>query len=153
MSYRKPPAFKAHPIKYSKALSHQMFRGICNQVIDGDTADFMIDLGWYQYSYSVLRFNRLDTPELRGSSPSEKARAEKARDRVKELVLGKPVLIKTEKQATTFGRFVAEIYFFPEPDLQTTASRITVENADGEMTELVSLIDLMIAEGHEKHRD
>jgi endonuclease YncB( thermonuclease family) len=153
MSYRKPPAFKAHPIKFSKALSYQMFRGICYQVIDGDTADFMIDLGWYQYSYSVLRFNRLDTPELRGSSPEEKARAEKARDRVKELILDKPVLIKTERQATTFGRFVAEVYFFPEDDLQTSAPRITVENEDGESLGMVSLIDLMIAEGHEKKRD
>lgn len=148
---RKPPAFQAHPIKYIEASKHQLFRGVCRQVIDGDTADFMIDLGWYQYSYAVLRFNRIDTPELRGVSREEKARAERARDRVKELILDKPVLIKTEKQATTFGRFVAEVYFIPDADSNLeNAITLDVENASEELTKMVSLIDLLIAEGHEK---
>lgn len=148
---RKPPTFQAHPVKYTEAFKHQMFRGICNQVIDGDTADLMIDLGWYHYSYSVLRFNRIDTPELRGVGPTEKKRAEEARDRVKELILNKPVLIKTEKQATTFGRFVAEVYFFPDENLDFgNASTITVKNSKKKDVTLVNLIDLLIAEGHEK---
>jgi len=149
---RKPPAFQSHPIKYSEAFKHKMFRGVCRQVIDGDTADFMIDLGWYHYSYSVLRFNRIDTPELRGVPAEERARAEKARDRVKELILDKPVLIKTEKQSTTFGRFVAEVYFLPENNFNSRnlTSSLTVENSNKEMVDLVSLIDILVAEGHEK---
>ncbi|MEX2229761.1 MAG: thermonuclease family protein [Dehalococcoidia bacterium] len=107
---RKPPDFDNHPASYSAVTAAGLTRGVCYHVVDGDTADFLIDLGWYHYSYHALRFEGINTAELRGTRGAERDRAIAAHQRVQALLLGRPVLIQAHKQAETFGRFVAHIW-------------------------------------------
>lgn len=108
---RKPPMFDGHPASFADVNAVGMVRAVCQYVSDGDTADFLLDLGWYQYAYVVLRIRGIDTPELRGTTGAELEAAQRAAARAEELILDQPVIIRSYKQRTTFGRFVADTYF------------------------------------------
>lgn len=114
MSDRKPAEFATHPAEYADAIKRGLFRAVVRHVVDGDTVDVLLDLGWYQYAYQCLRLAGIDTPELRGTAAPVRAAAYAARDRVAALVEQQPVLLRSHRQETTFGRFVADV-FLPEP--------------------------------------
>lgn len=114
---RKPSEFENHPITYDHARSFGGFRAFCKYVTDGDTFDFFIDLGLNQYAYDTIRLYGLDTAEIfHPSNAAEKAHGLAAKARAEELIGGKPVMIKSFKDAETFGRYVAEIWY-PEAGL------------------------------------
>lgn len=121
---RTPPEFKSHPARYDAADGKGLNRAICRHIVDGDTADFFVDLGWMQYAYVTVRFFDVDTPEIRGTRGEEREAAFQAKAWVGELLLDRPVLLKTYKDAMTFGRFVATIWFADSdnafPDLPDT---------------------------------
>lgn len=84
------------------------------RVVDGDTVDLEIDLGFYQYGIYRFRLWGIDTPELRGGTDETKEAARAARDFVQEwledyLTTDREVLIATEK-ADSFGRWLGSIY-------------------------------------------
>jgi len=108
---RTPPEFDNHPAGYVDADGQGLNRAVCRHIVDGDTADFFVDLGWMQYAYVTVRFFDVDTPEIRGTTGAEREAAFQAKARVGELLLDRPVLLKTYKDAMTFGRFVATIWF------------------------------------------
>jgi endonuclease YncB( thermonuclease family) len=141
---RKPPDFEIHPASYSVATAAGMTRALCYHVVDGDTADFMIDLGWYQYAYHALRFEGVNTAELRGTRGAERQRAIAARDRVEALLLGRHVLIQAHKQAETFGRFVAEIWAELPDAPATLPHTITLGPAQSRWS---SVNELLVHEG------
>lgn len=81
------------------------------QVIDGDTVDVSIDLGFSIQHILRLRLYGINTPETRTKNQDEKAKGLAAKTRLKELVEGKTVKIKTEKDETEkYGRYLAVIY-------------------------------------------
>jgi micrococcal nuclease len=87
-------------------------------VYDGDTVRATIDLGFgvvlngYDGKGVSLRLYGLNTPEVRGD---EKEQGLVSRDRLRERILGKEVLLKTFKDATgKYGRYIAEIYLKDE---------------------------------------
>lgn len=138
---RKPPIFDNHPVPFGLAQASGLTRGVCLHVVDGDTADFFLDLGWLQYGYEALRFAHADTRELRGTTGDELALAREAKQRVEELILEKSVLIRSYKEKSTFGRFVAEVYLHPE---QPHPKLRSIE-IDG--VPWVSISEILIAEG------
>lgn len=71
-------------------------------VVDGDTVDATVDLGFKVQIMQRLRLSRIDTPE-RGQ-PGYAA----ARDFVKQLVEGKDVIIRSHK-ASKWGYFLADV--------------------------------------------
>lgn len=78
------------------------YKATVENVVDGDTVDALIDLGFKVYIKQRLRLSGLDTPE-RGQPGYAEAKAF-----VTEKVLGKVVSIKTEK-VSKWGYFLAEI--------------------------------------------
>jgi len=106
---RKPPMLARHPVSFADARAGGWTRGVCLNVVDGDTADFLLDLGWYQYAYVSLRLAGVDAPELRGVDAAERKRARQARRRLSALVLRRPVLVESHREGWTFGRFVADV--------------------------------------------
>jgi micrococcal nuclease len=107
---RKPTEFETHPASYDMARSMGSFRAVCKNVTDGDTYDFFIDMGMGKYAYDTIRLQGLDTAEIfHPSNAAERAHGLAAKDRAMELILGRPVLIKTYKDVETFGRYVADI--------------------------------------------
>lgn len=141
---RKPPDFDTHPASFGEATAAGLTRGVCYHVVDGDTADFLIDLGWYHYSYHALRFENINTAELRGTRGAERERAIAAYKRVESLLLDRHVLIAAHKQAETFGRFVAEIWF-EHPDAPADLPRTMVVGSSG--TRWTSINELLVHEG------
>lgn len=86
------------------------YTGEIINVVDGDTVDAKIDLGFQIYWHTRLRLNGINTPELHSGSADEHAAAVKAKDRLAELVLGKTAAVKTFKDKTEkYGRYLAEL--------------------------------------------
>ncbi|WNM55312.1 endonuclease [Staphylococcus phage S-CoN_Ph27] len=83
------------------------FKAKCYEVIDGDTAKFMIDVGFDTYRDKRVRFLNVDTPERGQDNYKE------AIDFVKERILNKEVIIRTYK-ADNFGRYLGEIWYYDE---------------------------------------
>jgi len=80
----------------------------CVQVIDGDTLDLDIDLGFFVTLRQRVRLRGIDTPELRGK---DKERAVAARTEVTIWTDGVELLIRTElDKADKYGRLLAEIW-------------------------------------------
>lgn len=131
---RLPPVFQSHPMSFADARSHGCVRGVCHHVVDGDTLDMLLDLGWYHYAYVALRVAGIDTPEIRGVPPETKKAGLLAKARVEELTLGRCLLIRSHKHRMTFNRFVADVY-------------IPSETPGLEIEGWASLKDLLITEG------
>lgn len=106
---RKPIEFTQHPADFPEGV----YRAHCIYVVDGDTYDFLVDLGFLQYTYLTVRLRSLDTPEIfRPSSEEERIRGQGAKARVEDLLLGKPAMLRPFKDSTTFGRFVADVLYW-----------------------------------------
>ena len=99
-------------------------------VVDGDTIDVLIDLGFDILFASRVRLAGIDTPESRTTDKAEKALGLESKEYLKkQLKDAKSVVIKTEKMNSTekFGRILGWIYI----------------NGD-----TVSLNDIMINDGY-----
>lgn len=80
------------------------------RVIDGDTIDVSIDLGFRAWRTERLRLLGVDTPELNAKDPVIREHAVKARDFVQWKVDQKDIVIRTHK-SDSFGRWLAEIFY------------------------------------------
>lgn len=93
------------------------YKAIITKVYDGDTLTAEIDLGFKMWAKKVkLRLVGVDTPEIRTKDPVEKELAIKARDRVRELCLGKEVIVKTHGKGK-YGRWLASVYVDGDLDI------------------------------------
>lgn len=86
-----------------------VYRAQVTSVYDGDTVTADIDLGFKMWRRGEkLRLSGINAPEIRGESRAEGLRS---RDRLRELVLGKELLILTEKDKQgKYGRYLATLY-------------------------------------------
>jgi len=108
------------------------YRAKINRVVDGDTVDVDLDLGFnIVLTNERVRIMGIDTPESRTSDPIEKVFGLAAKERLKEL-LGKESILKTEVSKDgedmkgKFGRILGDF-------LTEDGRRVT---------------DIMIEEGH-----
>ena len=81
------------------------------KVIDGDTIDVLIDVGFYLTARKRIRFLDMDTDELHGGTDETKLRARMARERLIELLSMGELYIKTEMDETgKYGRLLGRLY-------------------------------------------
>jgi micrococcal nuclease len=83
------------------------------KVVDGDTIDVEIDLGFSITYSSRVRLAGIDTPESRTSDKAEKVLGLEAKDRLKKLIDdAKSIVIKTEKldSSEKYGRILGWLY-------------------------------------------
>lgn len=89
------------------------YRAEVRQVVDGDTVDAVIDLGFYIKITERLRLEGLDTPEIRGVSraSAEYRKGIEARTYVEKRFAqnGNQMLVETGKGGR-WGRWIATIY-------------------------------------------
>jgi len=85
------------------------YKALITSVYDGDTVTAEIDLGFKTcVKGEKLRLYGINTPEVRGE---QRPQGLISRDRLRELILGKEVLIKTERDKKgKYGRYIATIY-------------------------------------------
>ena len=123
--------FSEHPVSFLDAMNKGMYRAWGVKVTDGDTAVLEIDLGFSNTSTQSIRFEDIDTPETRGTKNEERARALAAKDFTSEMLLNRPLLVKT-KFSRSFSRYVGHVYYLNDE------------------LEMISIADQLVAEGHEK---
>ena len=101
------------------------------RVVDGDTIDVSVDLGFDIWHNARVRMMGIDTPESRTRNLEEKALGLASKARLKELLKGKKVKIVCSKEGKgKFGRILAEI--------------VTIEKDSTE----ININDQLIKEGH-----
>ena len=88
------------------------YKATIRRVVDGDTVDVTLDLGFDILYNNRIRLLGIDTPESRTRDLEEKKRGLAAKDRVKELCpVGSTVMLKTTKDGRgKFGRILGEIF-------------------------------------------
>lgn len=84
------------------------------RVIDGDTLEMEIDLGFHITIVNRVRLARIDAPEMRSRSAEERLKAHLAKTYVEAWFAkaheeGEWVIIRSEK-GDSFGRYIAELY-------------------------------------------
>lgn len=80
------------------------------RVVDGDTFVAVVDLGYDVMTRARIRLAGVDTPELKGGSEEERAKAVEARDFVAGRILGRRVMIRAMKK-DSFGRYVSLVWY------------------------------------------
>lgn len=80
------------------------------EIIDGDTIDIAVDLGFNIQHIIRVRLHGINTPELRSKDAVVKGKAIAARNRLVELIEGKIVHVETIRDSKEkYGRYLAVI--------------------------------------------
>lgn len=86
------------------------YKAIVTKVIDGDTFDALVDLGFSVGVKMKFRMARINTPELHSPNPESAKKAKEARDFTFNSINGKEIVIQSHKQEK-FGRYLAEVFY------------------------------------------
>ena len=112
------------------------------KVVDGDTIDCYIDLGFKLKTKKRIRYMGIDTWESRTRDLEEKAKGLLAKARNKELL--EAGVFKIVSHGTgKFGRVLGEVFVSPD-----AVGHEVSEGVDRSSDGLVSINDILIAEGH-----
>jgi len=85
------------------------YNATVEKIYDGDTITVTIQLGFGVFKTEKLRLKGIDAPELRGD---ERPFGLVSRDRLRELILGEEIIVKTFKDKKgKYGRYIADIYY------------------------------------------
>ena len=105
-----------------------------DRVVDGDTIDAYIDLGFDISVKKRIRFMGINTPESRTRDLEEKARGLAAKDRLKNLLEGTKTIQLKSHGIGKYGRCLGELHI----DIVDGQDKITLESVN----------ELLIKEGH-----
>jgi micrococcal nuclease len=97
-----------HPVSFEDARSAGQMRGQCTRVIDGDTIEALMDLGFNVQLVMRFRLKDFDAAEVRGTSGKELRLARRQTRQLEALVLDKAILVRTYRPS--FERYVAEVW-------------------------------------------
>ena len=104
------------------------------RVVDGDTIDAKIDLGFDVSVKKRVRFLGVNAPESRTRDLEEKAKGLAAKDRVKQLLEGANIIQLQSHGVGKYGRCLGELHI----DVVDGQEKITLESVN----------KLLIKEGH-----
>ena len=115
-------------------MDKYIYRGKLDRVIDGDTIDAMIDVGFDIWVKKRIRYKGIDTWESRTRNLEEKAKGLEAKERNKELlevVSSKPGFFRIKSYGLgKYGRVLGEIF---------------IQDIDGNS---ICINDQLVTEGH-----
>ena len=80
------------------------------RVVDGDTIDVNIDLGFKIWHKVRVRMLGIDTPASRTRNLEEKALGLASKARLKELLKGRQITLECSKGKGKFGRVLATVW-------------------------------------------
>ena len=104
------------------------------RVVDGDTIDPNIDLGFNVTVKKRVRFLGVNAPESRTRDLEEKAKGLAAKDRVKQLLEGTKTIQLKSHGVGKYGRCLGELHI----DIVDGQEKMTLESVN----------ELLIKEGH-----
>jgi micrococcal nuclease len=110
------------------------YKGKCTKVIDGDTFEAMVDLGFNTWISITIRLNGINTPESRTKDKEEKVKGLAAKLRLQQIMeFNKNEFSFISHGVEKYGRCLAEVFV----------------NTLGE----ISIQKTLITEGHGKEYD
>jgi micrococcal nuclease len=116
------------------------YNAIVDRVVDGDTIDCTIDLGFKTWKKVRVRMEGINTPESRTRDLEEKARGLAAKDRLVEILEhNNNKCVLHVSGIGKFGRALASVYV-------TSLSPVTDDTA----ITLINVNQQLITEGHAK---
>jgi micrococcal nuclease len=87
------------------------YKGRVMKVVDGDTIEVAIELGFDLVFTTRVRVAGVNTPEIHSKDLAEKVKAEEARLTVVHWVAAHPeVYLRTIKTKEKYGRYLAEVF-------------------------------------------
>lgn len=91
------------------------FRARCVKVVDGDTVDLHVDVGFHSFRQERFRLAGIDAPELSGRNadpePAKESKAFVASQLQPGMGEAWPLRIETEKDPDNFGRYICRIFY------------------------------------------
>lgn len=114
----KPAQFQGWP--ESLDVPYGPYRAVIERVVDGDTVHVVVSPGLDEYAYRMIRLQGSDAPELFSGPPEERERGRAARDFLAQLLpQGAKCRLATQRDRSTFGRYVASIELEDGTDIAT----------------------------------
>jgi micrococcal nuclease len=100
-----------------------------DRVIDGDTLDVHIDVGFHTNIFKRLRLLDIDTDELRGGTVETKQRAVLAKQRLEELLRNADKLyVQTEMDTEgKYGRVLAYLWIETDGNVMNVNEQLLLE--------------------------
>jgi len=84
------------------------YAAVVRNVVDGDTIDCLIDVGFNSYLYSTIRLAGIDAPEKNRAVSKDAGVAAKVYLE-QQLPLGTRVVLHTKPDPDSFGRYIAYV--------------------------------------------
>lgn len=89
------------------------YNALITKIIDGDTIDAMVDLGFSIHTNIRFRLHGIDTPEKNATDINERIVANNATTFVSNAILNKIVTIESVEK-DKYGRWLAKVFLNPE---------------------------------------
>jgi micrococcal nuclease len=89
-----------------------VYTGKIIKVVDGDTVDIMVDLGFHTFIESRFRLARIDTAEIKSKFEDQRVLAQDAKNWMSNF-LNKEVIFKSIKK-DKYGRYIVELFLLNE---------------------------------------
>ena len=106
------------------------YKAVVTRVVDGDTYDMDVDLGFGLTADIRVRLNGVDTPETwRPKSEEERVHGVEASDFVEALIDKSEVVVHTYKLGL-YGRYSADVKLLDGRDLATIIREAGLEKRD-----------------------
>jgi micrococcal nuclease len=83
------------------------YQGELRRIVDGDTIDVLLDLGFSTFRLVRCRLARINTPELKNTTT--KQQAEIAKSKLAVFLEGKRIVVESKK-IDCYGRSLAEVW-------------------------------------------
>ena len=90
-----------------------IYKAECTRVVDGDTIDAVIDLGFDITIKKRIRLAGIDSPESRTRDLEEKKRGLASKARLKELIESGSMQIES-KEVGKYGRVLGVLHIYPD---------------------------------------
>lgn len=87
------------------------YKGVVARVVDGDTVDVDVDVGFKMKTYRRFRLAGINTAEIHGVAKGTASfkKGMEAKELLVDLILGKEVILRSKKTGM-YGRWLAEVW-------------------------------------------
>jgi len=112
-------------------MDKYVYRGKLERVVDGDTIDALIDVGFDIWVKKRIRYKGIDTWESRTRNLEEKAKGLEAKARNKELLMevsSKPGYFRLKSYGVgKYGRVLAEVFIMDSNGVQIDINKTLIK--------------------------
>ena len=107
-NHRTPRTFHNHPTPY-RTVRPPAWAGVVEDIVDGDTVDVLVSLGWGRYEYVAVRLAGINANETNDPDPIKRAHGVAAADYLRGRIIGSQCEVRNVLKKS-FERYVGELW-------------------------------------------